>query len=74
MVVVGERGRWIGEAARAAGLARVATAADADEAIEVVERSLSPGPGDVVLAKASRGIALERLVAGLVGERRGGEA
>ena len=73
LVVVGERGRWIGDAARAAGLARVATAADADEAIEVVERSLGLGPGDVVLAKASRGIALERLVAGLVGERGGGE-
>ncbi|HSK94014.1 MAG TPA: UDP-N-acetylmuramoyl-tripeptide--D-alanyl-D-alanine ligase, partial [Candidatus Angelobacter sp.] len=42
LVAVGERGRWIAEAARAAGLDRVSWAADADEAAAVVERDLAP--------------------------------
>jgi UDP-N-acetylmuramoyl-tripeptide--D-alanyl-D-alanine ligase len=62
LVAVGERGRWIGEAARAAGLARVATAADAAEAASVLERTFAPGPGDLVLVKGSRGIELDRTV------------
>ena len=63
IVAVGERGRWIAEAARAAGGgARVGTARDADEAAEVLEREYAPGPGDLVLLKASRGIALDRAV------------
>jgi UDP-N-acetylmuramoyl-tripeptide--D-alanyl-D-alanine ligase len=62
IVAVGERGRWIAEAARAAGAARVALAEDADEAGAVVERELAPGIGDLVLLKASRGIGLDRTV------------
>ena len=69
LVVVGERGRWIGEAAHAAGLARVSGARDADEALSVVERELAPGVGDLVLVKGSRGIELDRLVAALAGGR-----
>lgn len=62
MVAVGERGRWLAEAAREAGLERVSWAADADEAASVLERDLAPGPGDLVLVKASRGIGLDRTV------------
>lgn len=68
LVGVGERGRWIADAARAAGLRRVATAPDADSAREVVEQALGPTAGDVLLVKASRGIALDRLVAALTGQ------
>jgi UDP-N-acetylmuramoyl-tripeptide--D-alanyl-D-alanine ligase len=62
LVTVGERGRWIAEAARAAGLRRVAEARDNDDAAELVERSLAPRVGDLLLLKASRGIGLDRLV------------
>lgn len=65
LVTVGARGRWIAAAARAAGLRAVAIAADADEAAELVEATLAPGPGDLLLVKASRDIGLERLVAAL---------
>jgi UDP-N-acetylmuramoyl-tripeptide--D-alanyl-D-alanine ligase len=67
IVAVGPRGRWIAEAARAAGSTRVVTAADAEEAAAVLERELAPGVGDVVLLKASRGIGLDRTVDLLVG-------
>ena len=59
---LGERGWWIAEAAVAAGLGRVITASDAVEAAAAVERELAPGPGDLVLLKASRGVALDRAV------------
>ena len=65
LVAVGERGAWIADAARAAGLSRIATARDADDAALAVERELAPGVGDVVLLKASRGIELDRAVAAL---------
>jgi UDP-N-acetylmuramoyl-tripeptide--D-alanyl-D-alanine ligase len=65
MVAVGDRGRWIAEAAAAAGLRRVATAPDADAALAVVERELAPRAGDLVLVKGSRGVELDRLVAAL---------
>jgi UDP-N-acetylmuramoyl-tripeptide--D-alanyl-D-alanine ligase len=65
LVAVGERGAWIAQGARAAGLARVTTAADADDAVGAAERDLAAGVGDVVLLKASRGIALDRTVAAL---------
>jgi len=61
IVAVGPRGAWIAEGA-ANGGARVATAADADEAVAVLEREVAPGVGDVVLLKASRGIGLDRAV------------
>jgi UDP-N-acetylmuramoyl-tripeptide--D-alanyl-D-alanine ligase len=57
----------IAAGARAAGLApdRVLVVADADEAVPTLRAHLAPG--DVLLVKASRGIALERVVDGLVG-------
>ena len=42
LVAVGERGRWIAEAATAAGLARPSTAPDAEAAVATVERVLAP--------------------------------
>ncbi len=71
LVAVGERGRWIAEGATAAGLRRVTTARDADEAVLAVERDLAPGVGDLLLVKASRGIELDRLVAALTGQPAG---
>jgi UDP-N-acetylmuramoyl-tripeptide--D-alanyl-D-alanine ligase len=71
LVTVGERGRWIADAARAAGLAQVTTASDVDEALLSVERDLAPGIGDLLLVKGSRGVELDRLVAALSGEREG---
>jgi UDP-N-acetylmuramoyl-tripeptide--D-alanyl-D-alanine ligase len=68
LVGVGERGRWIAAGARGAGLRRVATAPDAESALEVVEQTLGPTAGDVLLVKASRGLALDRLVAALTGQ------
>lgn len=65
LVTVGERGRWIAEGAAAAGLRRVSTADDAEDAVEVVARDLAPGVGDLLLVKGSRGIELDRLVAAL---------
>jgi UDP-N-acetylmuramoyl-tripeptide--D-alanyl-D-alanine ligase len=62
LVAVGPRGRWIAEAARAAGADHVLAADGAEEAAAVLERELAPGPGDLVLLKASRGIALDRAV------------
>ncbi len=62
IVAVGPRGRWIAEAARAAGHSGVTTVVDADEAAAALERELAPGPGDVILLKASRGIGLDRTV------------
>ena len=70
LVAVGERGRWIAEAARTAGLTGVATATDAGEAASVLERDFAPGPGDLVLLKASRGIGLDRSVDLLRGQAR----
>jgi UDP-N-acetylmuramoyl-tripeptide--D-alanyl-D-alanine ligase len=69
LVAVGELGRWMADAARVAGLARVTTVRDADEALTAVERELAPGVGDLLLVKGSRGIELDRLVAALTGNR-----
>lgn len=70
LVAVGERGRWIAEAATVAGLQRVATAPDATAALEVVERTLAPSAGDILLVKGSRGIELDLLVVALGAEAR----
>jgi len=59
---VGARARWIAEGARSAGHTRVSTVDDADEAAAALEREVAPGPGDVILLKASRGIGLDRTV------------
>jgi UDP-N-acetylmuramoyl-tripeptide--D-alanyl-D-alanine ligase len=65
LVAVGERGRWIAEGARVAGLDRIAVAGDAQEAVRVVDRTLAPAVGDLVLVKGSRGIGLDRTVEAL---------
>ena len=70
IVAVGPRGEWIAEGAISAGAARVAMAADAEDAVTVLEREVAPGVGDVVLLKASRGIGLDRAVDLLRGSAR----
>jgi UDP-N-acetylmuramoyl-tripeptide--D-alanyl-D-alanine ligase len=65
LLAVGERGRWIAEAAKAAGLPRVVVVRDVEEAVEAFDRALGAGSGDIVLVKASRGVELDRLVAAL---------
>jgi UDP-N-acetylmuramoyl-tripeptide--D-alanyl-D-alanine ligase len=62
IVTVGPRGAWIAEGAIDAGAAHVARAADAEDAVVVLDRGVAPGVGDVVLLKASRGIGLDRAV------------
>ena len=69
IVAVGPRGRWMADAARSAGHSRVSMAEDADEAAALLERDVAPGPGDIVLLKASRGIGLDRAVELLAVER-----
>lgn len=66
LVVVGEGARGIAEGARAAGLAddRLVHVADRDGASRSLLDLLRPG--DVVLVKASRGVALDVLVEDLV--------
>jgi UDP-N-acetylmuramoyl-tripeptide--D-alanyl-D-alanine ligase len=68
-VAVGPRGRWIADAARSGGLRAVIEADDGDAAGRVVELSLAPGVGDVLLVKASRGVELDRLVDALAADR-----
>ena len=62
LLAVGPRARWMAEGATSAGLERVLTAEDADQAVVVLERELAPGVGDLLLVKGSRGIELDRLV------------
>jgi UDP-N-acetylmuramoyl-tripeptide--D-alanyl-D-alanine ligase len=77
VVVDGARGgaaEGIAAGARAAGLdpERVIAVADAAAAVETLRSRLAPG--DVVLVKASRGVALEEVVEGLVVMLSGPEA
>ncbi|WP_152361718.1 UDP-N-acetylmuramoyl-tripeptide--D-alanyl-D-alanine ligase [Microlunatus speluncae] len=55
LIGVGEYGPVYVGAARKAGLAEATAATDADEAVQLVEAE----PGDTVLVKASRGLALD---------------
>jgi UDP-N-acetylmuramoyl-tripeptide--D-alanyl-D-alanine ligase len=66
LVAVGEAGGTLAAAALEAGLeaAALVRVADADEALALLPGLLRPG--DVVLIKASRAAALERVVEGLV--------
>jgi UDP-N-acetylmuramoyl-tripeptide--D-alanyl-D-alanine ligase len=67
LLVVGtESARVLAEAARASGLDSVELAADAEQAAETLRHHLRPG--DVVLVKGSRGVALDQTVESLVGE------
>jgi UDP-N-acetylmuramoyl-tripeptide--D-alanyl-D-alanine ligase len=74
LVVVGDGAAGIAEGAIAAGMdtARVVRVRDAEVALEVIPPRLRDG--DVVLLKASRGIALDRVVDGLRRELGGGPA
>ena len=56
---------WMAEGAIKAGLRKVLTADDADQAALVLERELAPGVGDLLLVKGSRGMELERVVEAL---------
>jgi UDP-N-acetylmuramoyl-tripeptide--D-alanyl-D-alanine ligase len=62
LLAVGPRARWIAQGAESAGLDRVLTADDSDQAVFVLERELAPGVGDLLLVKGSRGVELDRLV------------
>ena len=63
LFTVGERGRLIAEAARAAGASEVRHFDSKAEAARELRSLL--GPGDVLLLKASHGLALETVVAEL---------
>jgi UDP-N-acetylmuramoyl-tripeptide--D-alanyl-D-alanine ligase len=63
LIAVGSRGRWIAEGARQAGMTAVATAPDAQSALAVVRAHIQPG--DCVLIKGSRAMAMEQIVADL---------
>jgi len=67
LLTVGERGRWMAEAARQSGLSRVESAADVEDAIVAFDRAVPAGAGDLVLVKGSRGVELDRLVEALGG-------
>jgi UDP-N-acetylmuramoyl-tripeptide--D-alanyl-D-alanine ligase len=73
LVVVGDGARGIAAGAIAAGLdpAAVSTVADRADALDVLRRDLTTG--DVVLVKASRGVALDLLVDDLVAALGGPE-
>ena len=63
LIAVGTRGRWIADGARQAGMTVVYTAPDAQAAIAVVRAQIQPG--DCVLIKGSRAMAMEQIVADL---------
>jgi UDP-N-acetylmuramoyl-tripeptide--D-alanyl-D-alanine ligase len=65
LITVGPRGRMIADSARASGAREVQHFDSKDGAAEVLKSSLRTG--DVVLVKASHGMALETVVAELVG-------
>ena len=73
LVGVGPLGALILEGARRAGMSEAAlvSARDAAEAGEILAQRL--GPGDVVLLKASRGVALEGALSA-IRDRFGGES
>lgn len=60
LVAVGARGQWIADAARAAGMGAVHTAATTADAIPVVTRVIQAG--DCVLVKGSRAMGMEAIV------------
>ena len=64
LFTVGPRGGQIAAAARAAGARTVRHFETKEEAVEVLRANL--GPGDVLLVKASHGLALGAIVAELI--------
>jgi UDP-N-acetylmuramoyl-tripeptide--D-alanyl-D-alanine ligase len=69
VLVVGERARPLYEAARAAGPAEVRFLASTQEAAPILRDELQPG--DYLLVKASRAVALESVVDALVAPQTG---
>jgi UDP-N-acetylmuramoyl-tripeptide--D-alanyl-D-alanine ligase len=69
LIVVGDGARGIADGARSAGLdrSRIVTVPDRGAAVDALRARLAPG--DAVLVKASRGVALDELVDALVAER-----
>ncbi len=60
LYTVGERGEMIARAAREAGLSEVTHFGTKEEASRALAEAL--GPGDILLVKASHGLALDRVV------------
>jgi UDP-N-acetylmuramoyl-tripeptide--D-alanyl-D-alanine ligase len=65
LVSVGHRARWIAAEAEACGMPAEAihTAINTEEALTMVSKMVAPG--DLILVKGSRGMAMERIVAAL---------
>ncbi len=63
LIAVGPEGAWLCRGARNAGALRIITASDVASARALLKDLIRPG--DAVLLKASRGVALERLLDGL---------
>ncbi len=61
VVAVGERGRWIGEAAQETGLGREVHFADSNASAIEILREIARS-GDMILLKASRGAKMEEIV------------
>lgn len=71
LFTVGSLARGISDAARSAGLKAVIHCTSKDEALARVQGELRPG--DVLLVKASRALALETVVQALTGDRAAAE-
>ena len=70
LLFFGPRSRHGAEAARKAGAAEVLHTESPEEAVALLQARLRAG--DVVLVKGSRGMRMERIVAGLTGEAASG--
>ncbi len=74
LVTVGKRGRLIGDSAINAGMARERVIQVADNATAISYLGGAIQPGDVVLVKGSRGIAMEEIVEALARSPANGQA
>jgi len=65
LITVGPRARWIGEEALACGMSEEAVLMVDDKEAALAYLQEVVGPGDIVLVKGSRGMAMEQIVAAL---------